>query len=340
MENSIFDHVNNFARFKDVTSIEIKRGEKEVPFISILIPTYKRVDTLKEALNSAIEQEGFENYDIIVLDNCPDRGDETESMIESDYAKVTNLSYYKNTKNLGMFGNWNRGIELCRGEYLLLLHDDDLLSPCFLSCIYPILITHNVDLLKTKQILWNQGTEDRPEFPKYEAEQYPKCLKGELGMILNVFGDKWMPTGLVLNKAAALKSGGYNTDFYPTSDYAFFAKFLADGNNAYYYDKPLFIYRYLLNTSGKVETKMLFLDKDDKIRKEIGAKLNLPSWYILFVRKTHFKFILRIIQSQKPGYEHEWNGKKYKKTSFIDTIAYMILTKVDSFYWKMKGKVI
>ena len=338
MKNSIFDYTDNYSVNKDVISIEIKKAKTNNPNISIVIPTYKRIDTLKEALDSAIKQEEYGDYDIIVLDNCPDRGDETETMIERDYTQIPNLAYYKNSKNLGMFGNWNRAIELCRGEYMLLLHDDDLLSPYYMRSIMPVLKTHDVDLLKTKQILWTQGAEDRPMFPDCKVEQIPQCLKGELGMIFNVFGDKWMPSGLLLRKSAALKSGGYNADYYPSSDYAFFAKFLADGFNAYYYNQPLFLYRYFINAYGKVETKIKYLDIDDKIKKEIGDKLSLPSWYIALVRKIHFKFMLRAVQAQKPGYEHEWNGKVFRHTSSLDTIAYMLLTKFDTLWWGIKGK--
>ena len=34
------------------------------------------------------------------------------------------MKYYKNEKNIGMYGNWNRCIELSNGEYLTILNDD------------------------------------------------------------------------------------------------------------------------------------------------------------------------------------------------------------------------
>ena len=34
-----------------------------------------------------------------------------------------------------MCGNWNRGIELARGKYIAMIHDDDMLSPYFMNAI-------------------------------------------------------------------------------------------------------------------------------------------------------------------------------------------------------------
>ena len=97
-----------------------------MPLVSIVIPTYKRVSTLRETLDSAIRQTGNHNYEILVVDNNPERGDETE-LLMAEYVSVKNLLYFKNTANIGMAGNWSRCSELAHGEWVVLIHDDDLL---------------------------------------------------------------------------------------------------------------------------------------------------------------------------------------------------------------------
>ena len=53
---------------------------------------------MKEAVDSALNQIGFDEYDVIVVDNDPDRDDETEKlMLNYNNPK---LSYYKNMKNI------------------------------------------------------------------------------------------------------------------------------------------------------------------------------------------------------------------------------------------------
>ena len=39
------------------------------PLVSVIIPTYNRLEYLKEAINSAIKQT-YQNIEIIVCDNC------------------------------------------------------------------------------------------------------------------------------------------------------------------------------------------------------------------------------------------------------------------------------
>lgn len=90
---------------------------------------------LEEALLSAINQNSVNfDYEIIVVDNEPYKngGTETSNLMEK-YKDIPNFIYYRNEENLGMFGNWNRCIELARGEWVTLLHDDDLLIPNYLK---------------------------------------------------------------------------------------------------------------------------------------------------------------------------------------------------------------
>ena len=118
---------NNFKEIEGVKSEKIQGDiSSKLPLVSIVIPTYKRVSTLRETLDSVIRQTGNHNYEILVVDNNPERGDETELMM-AEYVSVKNLLYFKNTENIGMAGNWSRCSELANGEWVVLIHDDDLL---------------------------------------------------------------------------------------------------------------------------------------------------------------------------------------------------------------------
>ena len=140
MEN-IFKKVNDIASVSKIPSIKIlgcKFSKNNAPYFTIAIPTFKRISTLSESIESALKQVGFDNYNIIVCDNNPERNDETE-LFMSKYAHESKLSYYKHTENLGMAGNWNKCALLSEAEHIILLHDDDILSPYALNTFYEIL---------------------------------------------------------------------------------------------------------------------------------------------------------------------------------------------------------
>lgn len=130
----LFKYVDNFSKTAHIPSISIIESKIDyIPEITIAIPTYKRTDLLKEAIDSAINQIAYTNYDIIVVDNNPERDCDTEKLMRSYNNPI--ISYYKNSENLGMVGNWNRLFTLAKGIYVVMLHDDDLLYPNYLSTI-------------------------------------------------------------------------------------------------------------------------------------------------------------------------------------------------------------
>lgn len=94
----------------------------ESPRISICIPTYNRSDLLKKTLISVARQT-VKPYEVIVADNCSE--DDTEEVAKS----FPGVVYYRNEKNLGLAGNSNRCIQFAKGEFVTILHSDDLIAP-------------------------------------------------------------------------------------------------------------------------------------------------------------------------------------------------------------------
>lgn len=100
------------------------------PEVSILIPTYRRPQMLRRAIASALSQDAPVAIEVIVGDDA-DEG----AAIASEFDDAR-LRYGANGERLGMAGNWNRLCDMARGDYLLLLNDDDRLLPGFVgTCV-------------------------------------------------------------------------------------------------------------------------------------------------------------------------------------------------------------
>ncbi|MEW6303181.1 MAG: glycosyltransferase family 2 protein [Verrucomicrobiota bacterium] len=98
--------------------------------VTIAIPTYSRLAYLKEAVAAALEQT---HHAIEVL--IGDDGSTTEipawaKEMEQQHRRVR---YQKNARNLGLAGNWNALAEAARGEFVVIIGDDDRLLPEFTS---------------------------------------------------------------------------------------------------------------------------------------------------------------------------------------------------------------
>lgn len=93
--------------------------------ITVIVPTYNRLDFLKEALGSILNQE-LKPAEVIVGDDSTN--DETESwalsMVDS---YPIDLIYERNRPSLGQSANVANLINKSSSEYTLLLHDDDII---------------------------------------------------------------------------------------------------------------------------------------------------------------------------------------------------------------------
>jgi len=94
--------------------------------VSICIPTYNGAEFLDACLESASAQTHRE-VEILVVDDCS--ADETVAVAERHAQQDPRIIVSRNARNLGLVGNWNRSIELARGEWVKFLFQDDLLHP-------------------------------------------------------------------------------------------------------------------------------------------------------------------------------------------------------------------
>jgi glycosyltransferase involved in cell wall biosynthesis len=107
------------------------------PQVSICIPTFNRAELIGMAIESALQQ-SYVNIEIIVVDN--DSTDNTKDVVMS--YNDPRLKYVKNEKNLGLFGNFNRCIDLAKGKYIHILHSDDYIDANFTKNCVGFLESH------------------------------------------------------------------------------------------------------------------------------------------------------------------------------------------------------
>lgn len=101
---------------------------KTTPLVSICIPTYNRAEMVGTTIESALRQT-YPNLEILVVDNAST--DTTEEVVAG--FRDNRLKYSKNQHNLGLFGNFNRCIELSTGDYIHILHSDDTIDDHFIE---------------------------------------------------------------------------------------------------------------------------------------------------------------------------------------------------------------
>ena len=103
--------------------------ESSRPFWSVIIPTYNGTQYLAQTLESALQQDpGADVMQIEVVDDCSTKDDPESLVKEIGQGRV---SFYRNPQNLGLLGNWDACISRAKGQWIHLLHQDDLVLPGF-----------------------------------------------------------------------------------------------------------------------------------------------------------------------------------------------------------------
>lgn len=113
-----------------VKPVEINSKDDETEFpveASVIIPVRNRVNTITDAVNSALSQKTDFKYNVIVVDN--DSTDGTCELLEDITDPRLILIKVDDNENLGIGGCWNRAVlsEHC-GKYAVQLDSDDLYS--------------------------------------------------------------------------------------------------------------------------------------------------------------------------------------------------------------------
>lgn len=94
------------------------------PFLTIIIPTCDRPDTLRHSLASCLKQD-LESLEIIVSDNAG--GPETFNVVQS--AQDKRVRYIRTDKRLGMSEHWEFALSHAKGEWVSVVGDDDGFLP-------------------------------------------------------------------------------------------------------------------------------------------------------------------------------------------------------------------
>ena len=111
-------------------------AEKNFPAVSIIVPMYNVEKFIGECLDSIFAQT-FKDYELLVVDDCST--DKSCSIVESYISKFEGrLNLIKSEKNSGGRPGLPRNIaiDIARGEYIMFVDSDDLITNTALEELY------------------------------------------------------------------------------------------------------------------------------------------------------------------------------------------------------------
>lgn len=144
------DFLKVVDHYHDLDDIETKlilgkRPNKTI-FLTIILPVYDHPqEFIRRAIKSVIDQPCNYEYQLLIIDDYAKQKEATETEIYLRELNDPRIVYYKNQKNMGVFGNWNRAIMLSNSTWVSFLHSDDFLKDNYLENMKHI-IDENPDI--------------------------------------------------------------------------------------------------------------------------------------------------------------------------------------------------
>jgi glycosyltransferase involved in cell wall biosynthesis/SAM-dependent methyltransferase len=98
---------------------------QSAPAVSLIVPFFNVEKYIADCLNSVLEQD-FENFEIILIDDASQ--DTSRAVVEHFAAQDARIRVVTHRLNHGLGAARNTGVRHARGDYLLFLDSDDVLS--------------------------------------------------------------------------------------------------------------------------------------------------------------------------------------------------------------------
>jgi glycosyltransferase involved in cell wall biosynthesis len=159
------------------------------PLVTIAIPTYQRLNYLKIAVDSALAQT-YPNIEIIISqDPTKDGLDPNIQIWSQDLAdRHKNVFYQSNNRNLGLAGNWNAVADAAKGDYVVIIGDDDFLLPLFVETLMNAIQPEVSVIFSNHYIIDTMGNR-LVEFSHEWTQNYHRDLM-PVGLLVNP--DSWV----------------------------------------------------------------------------------------------------------------------------------------------------
>ena len=194
--------------------------------ISIIIVSWNVKKDLANCLKSLQENPYAGNFEVVVVDN--NSSDDTVETVKSNFPDVVIID---NDKNLGFAAGNNKGFEIAKGQYILLLNPDTIVHSAALDTLI-MFMDDNPDVGACGPRLLNedgtiQGSVRR--FPTFRASLYRHTIFKPLGIFKKQYRkwlmkdfdhdeqmdvDQLMGACLLVRKSVLDEVGGLDEDFF------------------------------------------------------------------------------------------------------------------------------
>jgi hypothetical protein len=272
-EEAITDTFLSHLDLIDKTLQELNKiNNNEIPKISLITSVFNSADHIEQLMEDVTRQSVFEaNCEWIILNVNPE-GDKEHEIIQSFVEKYpNNIIYQRLDEDPGVYGVWNKAIELSSGDFITNMNCDDRRAPNALEIQAKMLLL-NPDaslvyndsyVVQEANVRW-EDVEDKNQ--RYNFEQFSKeaMLRGNLPH-----------NNPMWRKSLHEKHGSFNDSYRSAGDWEFWLRCAFAGEK--FVKAPMVLGVYFFNPEGvstNTDNESWKREEEKSIFKEYIKKIN------------------------------------------------------------------
>jgi teichuronic acid biosynthesis glycosyltransferase TuaG len=213
---------------------ELKKNK--FPLVSVIVPLYNYRKYIGYCVKSILNQT-YKNFELIVVDDCST--DDSYKTVKKFEKEDSRVKVIKLDKNYGYSTAKNKGIVRSKGEYIVTLDADDMMTKKSLEVRLEVALKHKIDFVFA-DAYFVKGHISLKECYKTNKHRIHKSLD-----LYNIHAQS-----VLLKREVHIKYGLYDENLRSRSDREMWWRLFGKSSNdkklvtSYYINKPVAYYRY------------------------------------------------------------------------------------------------
>lgn len=287
------------------------------PKVSVIVPNYNHEAFLAQRIDSILNQT-YQDFELILIDDCSTDNSRDVLSLYKEHPKVTHL-IFNETNSGSPFKQWNKGIQLARGEYIWIAESDDWAEKELLETLVNDLEQTNSTISYCDSIVHKEGQIEDHTYRWANALHSTRWNSNFSNTGIDEIRNYLVYRNCIVNASAVLFKkenfslipSGYFLEFKHCADWVIWAEIIKEGNIVYNAHKLNHYYRH---SNSVIYKRKNPTEARQKIREYLRA--------ISILRRIATKGTIRKKEtSQYKWIIEEWEN--LKATKQIRTLDYI-----------------
>lgn len=253
--------------------LERQKADKwnEMPLFSIVVPVFQTPEKFLIAMLDSVIGQTYENWELCIYDGGDkntESGKRTEEIIQRYQKSFSNIFYQRGSENLGISGNTNEALKMAKGDYIVFMDHDDMLT---FNALYEV--AHVIKEKRDMELIYSDEDKMDMEGKVFFMPHFKPDFNLDLLRSVN-----YICHLLVVKRTLIEEVGGFQKEFNGAQDHDFILRCVEKTSKICHIPKVLYHWRaHRDSTSENPESKRYAYEAGISAIKQHYQRLKIPA---------------------------------------------------------------